>query len=100
MPNNKKAALFICLGEFGVIPENSERVVWSRNYFVGNICRSPIAEAVFIDEVKKAGEAADWDIDSAGIGGWHAGNAPDRRAAQTMKNHNLEYNNRARQVHP
>lgn len=36
--------------------------------FAGNICRSPIAEAVFIDEVKKAGEEANWEIDSAAIG--------------------------------
>lgn len=35
---------------------------------LGNICRSPIAEAVFIGEVKQAGIYNDWEIDSAAIG--------------------------------
>lgn len=38
------------------------------HYLLGNICRSPIAEAVFIDEVKKAGVESNWEIDSAAIG--------------------------------
>lgn len=64
----------------------------------GNICRSPIAEAVFIDEVKKAGVADQWEIDSAAIGSWHVGRNPDSRALATMKKHNLAYSNKARQV--
>lgn len=64
----------------------------------GNICRSPIAEAVFIDEVKTAGVADEWEIDSAAIGSWHVGRNPDSRALATMKKHNLAYNNKARQV--
>lgn len=64
----------------------------------GNICRSPIAEAVFIDEVKKAGEESKWEIDSAAIGSWHVGRSPDSRAVATMKKHNLAYNNKARQI--
>lgn len=67
-------------------------------YFPGNICRSPIAEAVFIDEVKKAGLSNQWEIDSAAIGSWHVGRNPDSRALATMKKHNLEYNNKARQI--
>lgn len=39
-----------------------------------------------------------WEIDSAAIGGWHVGNPPDWRALDTMKNHNVPYNNHARQV--
>ncbi|XP_031634633.1 low molecular weight phosphotyrosine protein phosphatase 1-like [Contarinia nasturtii] len=72
-----KKALFICLG---------------------NICRSPIAEAVFIDEVKKSNQESNWEIDSAAIGSWHVGKDPDRRALATMKKHNLAYNNKARQI--
>lgn len=64
----------------------------------GNICRSPIAEAVFIDEVKKAGVENEWEIDSAAIGSWHVGRNPDTRALATMKKHNLAYSNKARQV--
>lgn len=58
---------------------------------LGNICRSPIAEAVFIDEVKKAGLESEWEIDSAAIGSWHVGREPDKRALETMKKHNLAY---------
>lgn len=39
-----------------------------------------------------------WEIDSAAIGGWHVGNPPDWRALDTMKNHNVPYNNHCRQV--
>lgn len=67
-------------------------------FAAGNICRSPIAEAVFIDEVKKAGEQSNWDIDSAAIGAWHVGRDPDHRALATMKKHNLAYSNKARQI--
>lgn len=44
----------------------------------GNICRSPAAEAVLRKMCADAG--LDWQIDSAGTGGWHAGESPDRRA--------------------
>lgn len=67
-------------------------------YHSGNICRSPIAEAVFIDEVKKAGEESNWEIDSAAIGPWHVGRQPDHRGLATMKKHNLAYDNKARQI--
>ncbi|XP_055587166.1 low molecular weight phosphotyrosine protein phosphatase 1-like [Uranotaenia lowii] len=73
----KKKALFICLG---------------------NICRSPIAEAVFLKTINDAGISANWEVDSAAIGGWHVGNQPDHRALSTMKKHNLPYDNRARQL--
>lgn len=68
-------------------------------WLLGNICRSPIAEAVFIDEVKNAGDESKWEIDSAAIGSWHVGRSPDSRALATMKKHNLPYNNKARQIH-
>ena len=43
---------------------------------LGNICRSPTAEAVF--RARAAGE--DIRIDSAGTGAWHAGDSPDPRS--------------------
>lgn len=67
--------------------------------FLGNICRSPIAEAVFIDTVSKQGLSDQFEIDSAAIGSWHVGRKPDHRALSTMKNHDLAYSNTARQVH-
>ncbi|EEC01491.1 protein-tyrosine-phosphatase, putative, partial [Ixodes scapularis] len=55
----------------------------------GNICRSPIAEAVFQHVAKERGVLAEWNIDSAATGDWHVGSKPDRRAIQCMKDHNV-----------
>ena len=49
---------------------------------LGNICRSPTAEAVFRQRVQAAGMTGQIDIDSAGTGDWHIGKAPDRRSQQ------------------
>ncbi len=46
---------------------------------LGNICRSPSAEAVFTGMVEKAGLSQHFEIDSAGTSGWHAGERADRR---------------------
>lgn len=46
---------------------------------LGNICRSPAAEGVFRQLVKKAGLEKRIHIDSAGTGAWHEGEAPDGR---------------------
>ena len=45
---------------------------------LGNICRSPLAEAAFRQEAERAGLAV--ETDSAGTGDWHVGHAPDPRA--------------------
>jgi protein-tyrosine phosphatase len=45
---------------------------------LGNICRSPLAEAAFRDAAARAGLEA--VTDSAGTGGWHIGHAPDPRS--------------------
>lgn len=58
----KKKILFVCLG---------------------NICRSPSAEAVFTGTVKNRGLSHLFEIDSAGTSGWHAGEPADKR----MKSH-------------
>ncbi len=47
---------------------------------MGNICRSPTAEAVFRSQATLAGFAPQLLIDSAGIGDWHVGQPPDSRA--------------------
>lgn len=46
---------------------------------LGNICRSPAAHAVMQHMVDDAGLAGHITVDSAGIGGWHTGQLPDRR---------------------
>jgi len=47
---------------------------------LGNICRSPMAEGVFRRLVAERGLSDRFEIDSAGIGDWHVGQAPDNRA--------------------
>ena len=49
---------------------------------LGNICRSPTAEGVFRAAVAKAGLAERIRIDSAGLGNYHVGSPPDKRAVQ------------------
>ncbi|GIP21838.1 low molecular weight protein-tyrosine-phosphatase [Paenibacillus sp. J22TS3] len=45
---------------------------------LGNICRSPMAEAMFRDLVKKEGLEAKFEIDSAATGDWHIGKPPHK----------------------
>nr|WP_246386006.1 low molecular weight protein-tyrosine-phosphatase [Novosphingobium hassiacum] len=66
---------------------------------LGNICRSPLAEAALRARAVEAGVAM--TIDSAGIGDWHVGRPPDPRAQETARRHGLDISTyRARQVTP
>lgn len=66
---------------------------------LGNICRSPTAHAVFRKMVKDEGLADQIEIDSAGTGGWHVGNPPDKRATQVAEGKGIQMRDlRARQV--
>ncbi|HKT92951.1 MAG TPA: low molecular weight protein-tyrosine-phosphatase [Paraburkholderia sp.] len=58
---------------------------------LGNICRSPTAEAVMLRLVDEAGLAERVEVDSAGTGDWHIGEAPDERAqrAGNRRGYNL-----------
>ena len=49
---------------------------------LGNICRSPTAEAVFRHQVQAAGLQGRIQIDSAGTADWHRGKSPDARSCQ------------------
>lgn len=64
---------------------------------LGNICRSPLAEAALRAQSVAAGVAM--TIDSAGTGDWHVGHPPDPRAQETALRHGLDISRyRARQV--
>ncbi|MGF1549445.1 MAG: low molecular weight protein-tyrosine-phosphatase [Sphingomonadaceae bacterium] len=66
---------------------------------LGNICRSPLAEAAFRVEAEKLG--LDAEIDSAGTGDWHLGHPPDPRAAAVAKANGIDIGDRrARRVKP
>ncbi|KAH8337358.1 hypothetical protein KR059_008302 [Drosophila kikkawai] len=58
---------------------------------VGNICRSPIAEAVMGEVIVKAGLQKEWHVESAAIEGWHSGSMPDERALSVLAKHNISY---------
>jgi protein-tyrosine phosphatase len=47
---------------------------------LGNICRSPTAEAVLRQKLAAAGLGEQVAVDSAGTGGWHVGDPPDARS--------------------
>lgn len=68
---------------------------------IGNICRSPTAEAVFRQKLEKAGWGAMLKADSAGISALHAGEPPDRRAQKHAAERGYALSAlRARQVSP
>jgi len=72
-----KSVLFICLG---------------------NICRSPIAEAVFRNEVVNKGLSDKFIIDSAALASYHIGGHADDRALACLKEHGITTNHIVRQV--
>lgn len=77
MPENKISVAFVCLG---------------------NICRSPMAEAVFKHKVKSLGVRDRFDkIDSFGTAGYHVGEEPDHRSSSTCRAHGVPVNHRAQQ---
>ncbi|RYG43356.1 low molecular weight phosphotyrosine protein phosphatase [bacterium] len=64
---------------------------------LGNICRSPLAEAIFRRIATERG--LDVEVDSAGTGDWHVGSLPDRRACQVGQASACRMDMRARQFH-
>jgi len=68
---------------------------------LGNICRSPLAEGALRARIEASPLAGRVQVDSAGTGGWHAGQAPDRRAIACARGHGVDIAGlRARQLRP
>jgi len=65
---------------------------------LGNICRSPTAEAVMRGLLRREGLHEHVEIDSAGTGAWHVGEPPDHRARAAGKRRGLEVGGQARKV--
>jgi protein-tyrosine phosphatase len=66
---------------------------------LGNICRSPLAEAALREEAKRLG--IEVEIDSAGTGDWHVGRPPDARAIAVAGRNGVDISRqRARLVTP
>lgn len=73
--------------------------VWVLFVCLGNICRSPLAEAAFRAEAERLG--LEVEVDSAGTGDWHVGHPPDRRARAVAARNGVDIGHlRARQVRP
>ncbi len=77
MAPNPTSVLFVCLG---------------------NICRSPLAEGIFVHLAESRGIAEQFRVDSAGTGAYHTGERPDSRAIAVASNHGVQLPGVARQV--
>ncbi|MBD9367953.1 low molecular weight protein-tyrosine-phosphatase [Xanthomonas sp. XNM01] len=68
-------------------------------FCLGNICRSPLAEGALRTRIAASPLAGLVEVDSAGTGGWHAGDPPDRRAIACARRHGVDIGaQRARQL--
>ncbi len=67
---------------------------------LGNICRSPIAEGVFLHLARERGVLDRFEVDSCGTGSWHVGERADSRARMSAERRGIELVSVARQVDP
>lgn len=65
---------------------------------LGNICRSPLAEGIFKDLVKKSGLDSFIQVDSAGTSGWHIDEPPDARSIQIAAQKGVQLDHLGRQI--
>lgn len=73
----KKKVLFVCLG---------------------NICRSPMAEAIFKDLVERENLSDKFLVDSAGTANYHIGKNPDPRTVQVCQEHHVKIKHQGQQI--
>ncbi len=67
---------------------------------LGNICRSPAAQAVMEQMADRAGLSGQITVDSAGVGSWHVGQLPDARMRRHGARRGYAVDHRARQFEP
>lgn len=67
---------------------------------LGNICRSPLAKAVFIHQARSRNLLDRFDIDSCGLGSWHVGGPADPRTVDVAREHGLRVDHVARVFDP
>jgi protein-tyrosine phosphatase len=66
----------------------------------GNICRSPMAEAIFRRQAAEAGLGERFLLDSAGTHGYHEGDHADPRTRKVARRHGAEVTSIAREIEP
>ena len=78
----------------------NQRVMTQKLLFVclGNICRSPAAEGVFLHLLEAQGLSDHFVVDSAGTGRWHVGNRADSRMRAAAERRGIHLPSRARQI--
>ncbi|MEN0063052.1 MAG: low molecular weight protein-tyrosine-phosphatase [Myxococcota bacterium] len=65
---------------------------------LGNICRSPLAHALFVQKLSERGLLDTFEVDSAGTAAYHAGEPPDPRTVEVLRKHGVRALGTARQV--
>ncbi len=65
---------------------------------LGNICRSPMAEAIFVDRLNKRSLSDRFVVDSCGTGHWHVGGPADERTIRTLQDRSVKIDHVARQL--
>ncbi|MGI9014948.1 MAG: low molecular weight protein-tyrosine-phosphatase [Phycisphaerales bacterium] len=65
---------------------------------LGNICRSPLAEGIFLHMVEQRDLTNNFDIDSAGTGHWHIGHPADIRSINIAHQHGITLPSLGRQI--
>ena len=65
---------------------------------LGNICRSPAAEGVFLHLIEQEGLQDCFEVDSAGTGGLHVGHPADSRMRAAAERRGIKLLSRARQI--
>lgn len=65
---------------------------------LGNICRSPVAQAIFTGRVEQAGLSNSMTSDSAGTASYHIGSLPDRRMRQIAGSYGVNLTHKARKL--
>ena len=65
---------------------------------LGNICRSPLAQALFEKEIEERGLSSAVAADSCGCSGWHSGDLPDPRMRTEAARRGVDLTHRARKI--
>lgn len=65
---------------------------------LGNICRSPLAEAVFKHKIREKGLESRFEADSCGTSNYHIGDPPDRRTIANARKNGVEIHHLGRQL--
>jgi protein-tyrosine phosphatase len=65
---------------------------------LGNICRSPLAEAIFKDKIRERQLEPYFEVDSCGTSNYHIGDPPDERTLANAKKNGIEISHLGRQL--